>query len=118
MNNELSYTTHQHSVLASFLLHILPGALVTVAFILFKSLFAGEKYPPLFAFLLAILIIDLPLLWGIMLNEGKKLNGRFSLKGVVLYRDKVSLGTFLLIFIGAFVVVFALITLVGPSMHL
>jgi membrane protease YdiL (CAAX protease family) len=49
-----------------------------------------------------------------MLFEGKKLNGRFSLDGVVLFREKVTWKTFALVFVGAFVVVFLLITLVTP----
>jgi len=49
-----------------------------------------------------------------MLFEGKKLNGRLSLKGVVLYQEKISWGMFALVFIGAFVVVFLLITLITP----
>jgi len=104
----------QHSLLKSLSLHILPGALVTIALVILKPIFDSTGYPPLFAFLLVILLIDIPVLLGIMLYEGKKQNGAFSLKGVVLYREKISWGMFALIFIGAFVGVFLLITLVTP----
>jgi hypothetical protein len=98
----------------SFLMHVLPGILVTVAFLLLKPLLDSSGYPPLLAFLLAVLLIDIPFMLGVMLNEGKKLNGRFSLEGVVLYREKVSWKTFALVFVGAFVVVYLLIMLVTP----
>jgi membrane protease YdiL (CAAX protease family) len=49
-----------------------------------------------------------------MFLEGKKQNGKLSLKGVVLYREKISWGMFTLIFIGAFVAVYLLITLITP----
>ena len=49
-----------------------------------------------------------------MLFEGRKQNGKLSLKGVVLYREKIPWGTFALIFIGAFVGVYLLIMLVTP----
>jgi membrane protease YdiL (CAAX protease family) len=104
----------QHSLLKSFLLHILPGALVTIVFVLLKPISDTMGYPPLLAFLLAILLIDIPLLLGIMLFEGRKQNGKLSLKGVVLYREKISWGTFGLIFVGAFVGVYLLIMLVTP----
>lgn len=104
----------QHSLIKSLILHILPGLVVTIAFVLFKSVLDSSGYPPLFAFLLVMLLIDLPMLLGIMLVEGKKLNGRFSLNGVVLYREKVSWGTFALIFISSFIALLILITLVTP----
>ena len=104
----------QHSLLKSILLHIVPGAGTTLVFVLLKPLLDPIGFPPLLAFLLAVLLVDLPLQLGIMLFEGRKLNGRLSLKGVVLYRDKVSWKTFALIFVAAFVVVYALLTLATP----
>jgi membrane protease YdiL (CAAX protease family) len=104
----------QHSLFKSFLLPVLPGALTTAAFLVLKPLLDGSGYPPLLAFLLAVLLVDLPILLGVMLVEGKKLNGRLSLEGVVLYRDKVSWKTFALVFVGAFVVMYALMMLVAP----
>ena len=74
----------QQSLFKSFLLSVLPGVLTTIAFLVFKPLLDSSGYPPLLAFLLAILLVDLPILLGIMLYEGKKLNGRYSLEGVVL----------------------------------
>ena len=114
MNTNENPSTPSHHLLQSFLLHITPGVLTTVAFILFKPMLDLIGYPPLLAFLMAILLIDLPVLLGIMFYEGNKLNGRLSLNGVVLYREKVSWSMFALIFIGAFVVVFLLITLITP----
>jgi len=107
-------TNAQHSIGKSFLLHVFPGVLVTVAFFVLKPLLDSTGFPPLLAFLLAILLIDIPFMLGVMLNEGKKLNGRYSLEGVVLYREKVSWKTFALVFVGAFVVVYLLIMMATP----
>jgi len=104
----------QQSIFKSTILHVLPGALVTLGFILLKPLLHSSGYPPLLAFLLAILLIDLPVMWGIMLFEGWKLNGKFSLDRVVLYREKVSWRAFTLVFIGAFAAAFLLIMLASP----
>ncbi len=104
----------QHSLLKSIGLHVLPGALVTLTFFALKPLFDSSSYPPLLAFLLAIMLIDIPLLSGIMLFEGKKQNGRFSLSGVVLYREKLTLRPFAIVFVGTFVLLFLLITLALP----
>jgi hypothetical protein len=104
----------QHTFGKSFLLHITPGILVTVAFLVLKPMLDSTGYPPLLAFLLAILLIDIPFMLVVMLNEGKKLNGRYSLSGVALYREKVSWKTFTLVFVGAFVVMYLLIMLATP----
>jgi len=115
MNNTTSTISNdQHSLVKSFLLHLTPGVLVTVAFLVLKPLLDSTGYPPLLAFLLAVLLIDIPFMIGVMLYEGKKLNGRYSLDGVVLYLEKVSWKTFALVFVGAFVVVYVLMMLVTP----
>jgi hypothetical protein len=87
---------------------------VTAAFLILKPFLESIGFPPLLAFLLAVLLMDIPFMLGVMLNEGKKLNGRFSLDGVVLYRQKLSWVTFALVFVGAFVVVYILVTLLTP----
>lgn len=104
----------QHSLVKSFLLHVVPGGLTTIAFVLLKPISDSMGYPPLLAFLLAILLIDIPVLLGIMFSEGRNQNGKLSLEGIVLYRAKLPWGTFALIFIGAFVGVYLLIMLVTP----
>ena len=49
----------QYSLVKSFLLSVLPGVLVTVAFLLFKHLLDPVGYPSLFAFLHIRLSISL-----------------------------------------------------------
>jgi membrane protease YdiL (CAAX protease family) len=108
-------TDHSHhSLVRSSLLHVLPGVLTTAAFLVLKPILDGSGYPPLLAFLLAVLLIDLPILLGVMLYKGKRLNGRFGLQGVVLHRDRVSRKSFALVFVGAFVVLYPLIMVATP----
>lgn len=118
MNQSISTSTTsdfpQQSLLKSVGLHVLPGALTTVAFLIFKPLLDSSGFPPLLAYLLAVLLVDLPVLLGVMLYEGKKRSGRYSLEGVVLYRDKVSWKTFALVFVGAFMVIYVLMMVMTP----
>ena len=104
----------QHSLMESLGLHVLPGVLTTVVFLALKPLLDTSGYPPLLAFLLAVALVDIPVLLGMMLVAGKKKNGRYSLEGVVLYRDKVPWKTFALIFVGAFVAIYVLMMLTSP----
>ena len=113
-NSTAAQSIQQHALGKSFLLHIAPGTLVTVAFLVLKPVLDSTGYPPLLAFLLAILLIDIPFMLGVMLNEGKKLNRRYSLSGIVLYREKLSWKTFSLVFVAAFVVMYLLIMLATP----
>ncbi len=115
MKTEILATTYpQYYLLRSIVLHILPGAFVTLGFILFKPLLDSNSYPPLLAFLLAILLIDIPVMWGIMLYEGWKQNGRLSLDGVLFYQEKVPWKRFIVIFLGAFVLAYLMIMSVTP----
>jgi membrane protease YdiL (CAAX protease family) len=84
------------------------------AFLAFKPLVDAVGYPPLLAFLLAVLIADLPVLLAVMLYEGKRRNGRYSLEGVVLYRDRVPWRTFALVFVSAFAAVYVVMLVATP----
>ena len=111
---KLTTTCPQQALLKSVILHILPGLLTTIGFILLKPLLDSSGYPPLLAFLLAILVIDLPVMWGILLSESWKKNGRFRLDNIVLYRERVAWKSFTMVFIGAFVLAYGLIMLATP----
>lgn len=111
-NTTSSHAQAQHSLLKSLGLHLLPGVLVTAAFLLLKPLSDSIGYPPLIVFLLTVLVIDLPIMLGVMLYEGKQLNGRYNLRGVILFREKIPWKTFVGIFAGAFVVLY-LVTIIS-----
>ena len=104
----------QHSLIKSLFLHILPGILVTLGFILLSPLMTRLGYPPLLGFLLAVLLFDLPFMLGFLFREGKKKNGRFSLQGVLQFNEKLAWGKFFLFFIGVFLVIYLLMMLVTP----
>ena len=71
------------------ILHLLPGALTMILMLIVSSLLKGIGLPPsvpvLFVFVAPILIL---MQIGFLYYKGWKLNGKFSLQGVVLYRDK------------------------------
>lgn len=70
-------------------LHLLPGALAMILMLIVSSLLKGIGIPPsvpvLFVFVAPILIL---MQIGFLYYKGWKLNSKFSLQGVVLYRDK------------------------------
>lgn len=78
-----------HSILRSILLHFLPGVLILVFFILIVPVIKDLDLPVRFASIMGIFLVLIPVELGILLHEGKKRNGRFSLEGIVVYREKI-----------------------------
>jgi hypothetical protein len=68
------------------LLHLAPGAAVAVIFLALTPIAFRMHLPALAAQLVAGLVALVPLEVGFLLLQGKRLNGRCSLKGVLLYR--------------------------------
>jgi membrane protease YdiL (CAAX protease family) len=81
----------QHSLAKSLTLHLLPGALITVFFALLAPSLLRAGYPSMFTLLLAILVVLVPFELGYLLLEGRRLNGRWSLRGVVVYQEPTPL---------------------------
>jgi len=83
--------TPQQSFLHSATLHLLPGVLNTVLFVIAAPTLFSLGYPSNFAFLLAALFVLIPFELGLLFYQGKKRNGTLSLDGIVLYRKPMSL---------------------------
>ena len=112
-----SDTPEQHSIGRSVVLHLLPGALITLFFALTAPVARGLGFPSLLAIFLAIPFVLIPFELGYLLREGRRRNGRISLEGVVVYREPIPLWQFVLLVIALFLwsgVAFGLIGLLDP----
>ncbi len=109
----------QHSTGRSVVLHLLPGALITLFFALTAPVARSLGFPSLLAILLAIPVVLIPFELGYLLHEGRRRNGRLSLEGVVLYREPIPFWQFILLAVGLFLwsgVAFGLIGLLDPTL--
>ena len=79
----------QHSLAQSLLLHLLPGVLIAVVFFSTVPLARQWQLPPFMAQWFADLIVLVPSVLGYLYYQGYQRNGRLSLEGVVLYRDRL-----------------------------
>ena len=86
--NELD-PVEQHSFAKSLFLHLFPGILISITYFLLIRPLQQQGYPSIMAVMLAIIIILIPFELGYLLFQGKKKNGRFSLKGIVSYRQQI-----------------------------
>ncbi len=85
-----------HSVWQSIILHLLPGVLLLVFFIMAVPFVEHLGLPLRFATILGVILILIPFELGVLFYEGKKRNGRFSLRGVVVYRERIPLWQYFL----------------------
>jgi uncharacterized protein len=109
----------QHSIERSIVLHLLPGALITLFFALTAPVARDLGFPSLLAILLAIPFVLIPFELGYLLREGRRRNGRGSLEGVVLYRERIPGWQFALLVVGLFLwsaVAFGLIALLDAPL--
>lgn len=85
-----------HSVWQSIILHLLPGILLLLFFLLAAPIVENLGLPLRFAAMLGVFLVLLPFELGVLFHEGKKQNGRFSLRGVVAYRERIPLWQYFL----------------------
>lgn len=78
-------TPEQHSLGRSLVLHLFPGAALTVF-----VLIAAQAMPAVVALLIGIGLVIVPLELGYLLFQARRRNGSWSLEGVVLYREKLA----------------------------
>jgi uncharacterized protein len=80
---------NQHSLLLSVALHLIPGVLILVVYLLIAApLVDAIGYPPYLGWVVAMCIALAPVELGLLLYLGRKRNGRLSLRGVVDYMEK------------------------------
>jgi membrane protease YdiL (CAAX protease family) len=79
----------KHSTIQSVILHLLPGILVGCFYILARQPVANMGYPSIVALMLAYAFILVPVEVGYLLYQGKKMTGRFTLRGIISYRKPI-----------------------------
>ncbi len=77
----------QHSLVQSIVLHLLPGVLILLFYIITAPLAERLGFPSAIALFVAIGVVLIPFELGYLLYQGRKRNGTLSLKGIVLFRE-------------------------------
>jgi membrane protease YdiL (CAAX protease family) len=104
----------KHSTIHSVILHLLPGILVGCFYFLARQPVANMGYPSFFALLLAFAFVLIPVELGYLLYQGKKKTGRFTLQGIISYRNSIPRWQYFVWIIIIFVVIGAIFTLLKP----
>ena len=91
----------QHSLARTVVLHLLPGTLLTVFYVAVAPVVRSLGFPSLMAIFLAILFVLIPFELGYLCYRARK-NGS-SVGSVVLYREPVPRGQFVVLVLGLLV---------------
>ena len=85
-----------HSPALSVALHLLPGALTGVAYLLLRQPVIALGFPSAMALYFAIPLALVPSSFGLLLYLGYQQHGHLTLQGVVRNRERISLRTYML----------------------
>ena len=72
-----------HNILKITWLHLFPGLLITLLYVLLAPVVNAAGYPSLMAGMIAFLLVILPFEWFYLLAKGKQVSGRYSLSAVL-----------------------------------
>jgi membrane protease YdiL (CAAX protease family) len=114
-HNELDQDQiEKHSAIRSIILHLSPGILVGTFYFLALQPVAKMGYPSIFALYLAFALVLVPVELGFLLYQGKKKTGRFTLQGIISYRNPIPWWQYFVWVSIIFVIVGAIMTLFKP----
>lgn len=91
-----STQTSQHKFGTTIAYHLLPGIVILAVYLLVTPFLRGLGLPSSMSLWLICLLVLSPLELGILYWQGKKRNGRLSLEGIVLNREKTPVRSFAL----------------------
>jgi len=79
----------QHSLLNSIFLHFMPGIIWLLCYIPLARLARDNNIPTMFVMYLLVALVLVPTDLGCLYFLGKKRSGRFTLKGIVYFRQRM-----------------------------
>jgi uncharacterized protein len=103
-----------HSTQQTIILHLLPGILTGGGYFLIRQPVQNLGYPTIFALILAVVFILIPVELGYLLFQGKQKCGRFTLKGMISYRQSIPWWQYIVWVVGIFVATGAIFTFLKP----
>lgn len=104
----------QHSLLQSIIYHLLPGILIGIFYFLVRRPIENLGYPSVMSLILAIIFILIPFELGFLVYQGKKMNGTYSLKGIISYTNPIPMWQLILWVVLVFLLTGVIFTLLKP----
>lgn len=108
------YQTEKLSTTQSILLHLLPGVLIECFYLLVRQPVINLGYPSVAALNLAFAFVLIPVELGYLFYQGKKKTGRFTLQGIISYRESIPWWQYLVWVSIVFIAIGVIFTLLKP----
>ena len=104
----------KHTTVQSIILHLFPGILIGGFYFLVRQPVQEFGYPSIFAFMLAIIFVLVPVELGYLLLKGKQATGRYTLDDLISYRTPIPWWQYIMWVLIVFVLVGAIFTVMKP----
>lgn len=104
----------KNSTIKSVILHLLPGILVGTFYFLARQPVVRMGFPSILALYLAFAFVLVPVELGYLIYQGKKKTGRFTLQGIISYRNPIPWWQYIVWVSSIFVIVGAIMMLFKP----
>jgi len=104
----------KHTTVQSIILHLFPGILIGGFYFLVRQPVQEFGYPSIFAFMLAIIFVLVPVELGYLLLKGKQATGRYTLDDLISYRTPIPWWQYIIWVLIVFVLVGAIFTVMKP----
>ena len=105
---------NNHSILKSIILHLFPGLLVLISIIIITPLLEKYNLPLVLVLIFSFGFILIPFELGYMLYQGKKRNGKFSLKGIILFKEAIPKWQYIIYTIPVIIWIFLVYGVLAP----
>jgi membrane protease YdiL (CAAX protease family) len=114
LTDDDSQIIEKDSLPKSVVLHLMPGAIQVLVFILLAPLVMSFGYPAGLAFTAINILVGIPLMLGYLFYRGKRRNGAFSLRGVIYNRKPMPIWQYAVFFVLLFGAAFIILFLTSP----
>jgi membrane protease YdiL (CAAX protease family) len=108
------YQIEKHSIVQSIYFHLIPGILISIFYILIRPTVNKFGYPSIFALVLAVMFILIPIELGYLMYQGMKKYGRYTLKGIINVNNSIPWWQNLIWALIVFAVIGVLFTFLKP----
>ena len=104
----------QQPIVWSVFYHLLPGVCVLVFYLLISPWVISSGFQPSFGVILGFVVVGIPLQLFIMLREGYRQSGRYSLARTIFYKSRIPFWQYLLIVPGFILYAMLILYLINP----
>jgi len=87
---------NNYALIKSIIMHLVPGIIITFAYFLFVPIVKHFEFPYDLALLISVLLVLVPIEFGILLYVTKKQTNTFNIKTQIPYLEKSSLKEYLM----------------------